>query len=823
MSTVKETYTIQGMSCAGCVKRVEDGLQEIDGVESASVNFATEKASVSYDRDRVQPDDLQKRIEDLGYQVVSREPAGSGLRRSSVSVGGMHCASCVRRVENTLKEIDGVEEASVNLSSGRATVFYRDVDDLTQRIEQKLEDAGYEYLGVMGADGENPAEAAHQADIRDLKIRLAVGIVLSVVIFVGSMPSLFPFVTAVSDRIRHILLFVLTTPAVFWVGSRFFTGAYKVALQRTTDMNTLVALGALSAYLYSAAATFFPGFFTQAGITVHVYYDGAAMIVTLILLGRLLEARAKGKTSEAIRRLMDLRPKTARVVKDGEEHDVPVEMLGKDEIVVVRPGEQIPCDGIVESGSSAVDESMLTGESMPVEKTENSEVFGGTINKTGSFRFRTTKVGSETALAQIIRLVEEAQGSKAPIQRMADRVASVFVPAVIGIAVVTFVIWYFFVPGQDFARALLNFVSVLIIACPCAMGLATPTAIMVGTGVGAEHGILIKGGEILERAHKLTTVVFDKTGTLTAGEPEVTDVVVAGDADRENVLKLAVSLESVSEHPLARAVVRYGRDADIQPVEVDDFHAESGQGVKGIVNGADALLGNRRFMDNRGVSLNGLDERAAALSKEGKTGVYVAREGSAVGLIALSDVPRSSALEAVQTLKSEGFAIAMITGDNERAAQAVGNELGIDRVIADVLPGDKADEIRKLQDKGEIVAMVGDGINDAPALTQADIGIAIGAGTDVAVEAGDITLIKDDLNLVPRAVYLSRKTVAVIRQNLFWAFIYNILLIPVAAGALYPFFGILLSPVFAAAAMALSSVSVVTNSLRLKRVLKRTL
>jgi len=582
-------------------------------------------------------------------------------------------------------------------------------------------------------------------------------------------------------------------------------------------MNTLVAVGTLSAYLYSAVATFWPDFFTRAGIAPHIYFDGAAMIITLVILGRFLEARAKGKTSAAIKKLMGLKPKTARVIRDDKEMDIPIEALVKEDIVLVRPGEKIATDGMVISGASGVDESMLTGESLPVTKQAGSEVFAGTLNKSGSFTFKATKVGAETALAQIIRLVEEAQGSKAPIQRFADKVASVFVPVVFTIAVITFIIWYFLVPEPILSRALLNFISVLIIACPCAMGLATPTAVMVGTGLGAENGILFKGGESLEKAYKLTTIVFDKTGTLTKGEPEVTDILPAGDLQPKDVLRIAVSIEALSEHPLAHAIVERSRREEVSPYPVHDFEALSGLGAKATFNGKKVSLGNLRLMEKERVAMQGLDQSAKRLAGEGKTCVFVVEEGTAAGLIALSDVPKESAPDAASALKRMGLHVAMITGDNEKTARAIGRAVGIDQVMAEILPADKAREIRRLQEQGQVVAMVGDGINDAPALTTADIGIAIGAGTDVAIEASDITLITDDLRLVPTAIKLSSQTMKVIKQNLFWAFFYNSLGIPIAAGILYPFFGILLNPVFAAAAMAMSSVSVVGNSLRLRR------
>lgn len=786
------------------------------------MNFATEKVSVDYDPEKVQLDRVIHRVNDLGYEAIAPEPSrDQGERTTTVSIGGMTCAACVRRVEQALKTVPGVKDASVNLAASSATVIHSPDLSVLHALQEKIADTGYEFLGVRGEGTEDPVEEARKQELKDLKTRLIVGAVLSVIVFVGSMPRLFPFVTAISDQARLLILLVLTTPVVFWVGSRFFIGAFKAARQRTTDMNTLVALGALSAYLYSSAVTFFPQFFEAAGITPHAYFDGAAMIVTLILLGRYLEARAKGRTSTAIKKLMGLRPKTARVIMDNEEVDIPVEMVEEGTLIVVRPGEQIPTDGVVQSGVSSVDEAMLTGESMPVGKEVGSEVYGGTLNRSGSFTFRATKVGAETALAQIIRLVEEAQGSKAPIQRVADKVASIFVPVVIGIAALTFVVWYVLVPDPLFSRALLNFVSVLIIACPCAMGLATPTAVMVGTGVGAEKGILIKGGESLEKAYKLTTVVFDKTGTLTRGEPEVTEVRSTDDETPKNVLQLAVSIEAVSEHPLGQAIVAKGREEGVSVLPVEDFEALSGFGVRGTVGGKKVLLGNQRLMESEGVFMNGLDAQAQEISDHGRTTIFVAEADKVVGILGLSDSPRESARETVQALQKMGLHVAMITGDNEKTARAVGREVGIDTFLAEVLPGDKANEIRRLQDQGHVVAMVGDGINDAPALTAADIGIAIGAGTDVAMEAGDITLIKDDLGLVPSAITLSFQTMRVIKQNLFWAFFYNSLGIPVAAGVLYPFFGILLSPVFAAAAMAMSSVSVVSNSLRLKRLLGR--
>ena len=805
------------MTCAACVRRVERGLESLEGVKAASVNLATEKARVEYDSDLVDSSAMKAKIKELGYQVVEKpRPAAGELQRTTISVGGMNCAACVRRVESTLEKLPGVKTVSVNFATSKATLVHGEPRPPFAELRKALKDAGYQFLGAMDEASEDPLEAARREELKDLKIKLIVGFVVTAIVHVGTMPHLFPILRDIPHQQVLFGLLLLTTPVVFWVGSRFFIGAFKAARQKTTDMNTLVAIGALSAYLYSAAVTFFPSFFFAAGVEPQVYFDGAAMIITLILLGRFLEARAKGRTSAAIKRLIELKPKNARVIRDGVESEIPIDEVQPGDVIIVRPGERIPTDGVVLTGTSSVDESMLTGESMPVGKGPEDKVFGATINKTGSFQFRAEKVGAETALAQIIRLVEEAQGSKAPIQRIADKVASIFVPVVFAIATVTFIVWYFFVPEPLFSRALLNFVSVLIIACPCAMGLATPTAVMVGTGLGAEKGILIKGGEVLEKAYKLTTIVFDKTGTLTRGEPKVTDVVPADEMGLEKVLQLAVSIEAVSEHPLAQAIVEKGRQSGAQPLPVERFEAISGLGARGYVNGSEVILGNRRLMEDRGMSLDGLASEASRLSGEGKTSVFVGEQGKVVGLIALSDTPRETAQGAVESLKRMGLQVAMITGDNEKIARSIADQVGIDVVLAEVLPGDKADEIKRLQGTGQVVAMVGDGINDAPALTAADIGIALGAGTDVAIEAGDITLISNDLRLVPAAIKLSFRTMKVIKQNLFWAFFYNSLGIPVAAGVLYPFFGILLNPVFAAAAMALSSVSVVSNSLRLR-------
>lgn len=814
----RSILAVEGMSCAACVRRVEQGLAALGGVHGATVNLATEKVSIEYDPQLVALGSIESKIRDLGYKVIaSGAEAELSNAHITVSVGGINCAACVRRVESALGSVPGVTDVSVNLATSRATLrFGRETPPAVPELKKTIEDAGYQFLGILGETAEDPIEKARAAELHDLKIKLSLGIVLSTIIHIGSMPEHIPLLNGLPKTSVHWLLFLLTIPVVFWVGDRFLVGAWKAARQRTADMNSLVALGALSAFCYSCLVTIFPGFFSIAQTPTPVYFDAASMIVTLILLGRFLEARAKGKTSSAIRKLIGLKSKTARVIKGGVESDIPVELVQVGDEIIVRPGEKIPTDGLVLSGSSAVDESMLTGESMPVSKKPGSHVFGATINKSGSFVFQAVKVGSDTALAQIIRLVEEAQGSKAPIQRLADKVASVFVPVVFAIAVATFLVWYLLVPGTPFSTALLNFVSVLIIACPCAMGLATPTAVMVGTGLGAEQGILIKGGETLEKVYQVNTVVFDKTGTLTKGDPEVVTVIPADGNDRAEILRIAASLESVSEHPLARAVIDKARSGGLELLRVENFQALSGLGVRGEILGKEVFLGNQRLMERQETPLKGLDVVIEELTEKGLTLVFLARDGRVLGLIGISDVPRDSARDAVDILRAMGMDVVMITGDNQKTAEAIAQAVGIQTIVADVMPGDKAQAVRRLQESGRIVAMVGDGINDAPALSAADVGIAIGAGADVAIEASDITVIKDDLRLVPAAVRLSLKTMKVIRQNLFWAFFYNSLGIPLAAGVLYPFFGILLNPVFAAAAMALSSVSVVTNSLRLR-------
>jgi P-type Cu+ transporter len=813
------TVPVTGMSCASCVRRVERALSEKEGVAEASVNFAAEKASVAYDPMATNPDDLIGAIREAGY--------GADVSKTTFGVTGMTCASCAGRVERALEKVPGVLEASVNLANESGTVEYLVGEVEPRDLEKAIEGAGY---GVVREE-DSSVENSHEREYRKLKSNFLLAAVLTALILLGSLPHMLGLMLPIPTGWLNLALLFLATPVQFWAGWRFYRGAWGALKHWQANMNTLVVMGTSAAYLYSVVATLAPGLF--AAETADVYFDTSALIITLILLGRLLEARAKGRTNEAIKKLVGLQAKTARVMRDGEEVDVPVENVESGDVLVVRPGEKIPVDGWVLSGESAVDESMITGESIPVTKREGDGVIGATMNTSGSFRFEATKVGEDTALHRIMRMVEEAQGSKAHIQRLADRISAVFVPAVIGVAAATFLVWLMFGPEPALTFALLNTVAVLIIACPCAMGLATPTSIMVGTGKGAEAGILIKGGEALEGAHKLDTVVLDKTGTLTRGEPQLTDVVVKNGISEEGLLRLVASAERTSEHPLGEAIVRGAKDHGLPLAEADMFEAVSGGGIRARVEGREVLVGSRRFLSEASVSEDGLLPEAEELTREGKSPIFVAVDGRPAGLVAVADVVRDEAREAVGRLHGLGLEVAMLTGDNRRTAEAIARKLGIDRVVAEVRPEDKSNEVKRLQAEGKQVGMVGDGINDAPALAQADVGIAIGTGTDVAMEAADLTLISGDVRGVARAIGLSKATVRNIKQNLFWAFAYNVALIPVAAGILYPLFsegsvpGILspvfgeygfLNPVLAAAAMALSSVTVISNALRLRRV-----
>ncbi|MBI1987714.1 MAG: cadmium-translocating P-type ATPase [Nitrospinae bacterium] len=734
------------------------------------------------------------------------------IARAVIPIRGMTCASCVNRVEKAIGRVEGVVSATVNLASQEATVEYlRELTDLPA-LRAAIERVGYRPL-----EAETPPVMEVEAEAyRRLRDKLWVTAVLGGFIMLLSMHSLGAFAGHLPQESRFALLFFLTTPVLFWGGSQFFRGTWASMRHGSADMNALIVLGTSAAYLYSTAVTFLPGFLIHHGSSLEVYYDTTAMIIVLILLGRSLEARARGQTSQAIVRLMGLQPRTARIIQADQERDIPVEEVQVGDLILVRPGERIPVDGVVREGRSSVNESMITGESLPVLKELGSEVIGATLNGPGSLKFEATKVGRDTALAQIIRLVKEAQGSKAPIQRLADRIASYFVPAMIGISLLTFAFWIILPSSPSFNMALLNAVAVLIIACPCALGLATPTAIMVGTGKGAEHGILIKGGETLERVHQVDTLVFDKTGTLTQGIPRVTDLHSLDGFSPDELLRLAASAERASEHPLSQALVEAARERGLSSEEPQDFGAIVGRGVRARIEGREILLGNEKLLKEEGIDLGTLEAEAQRLSTQGKTPIYLSSNGRAMGLLAAADPLKPDSIEVVRRLQEMGIEVVMLTGDRRETAQAIARAAGIREVVAEVSPAEKLAYIHRLQSEGRVVAMVGDGINDAPALAQAQVGIALGAGTDVAMEASDITLIGGSLMGVVAAIELSRRILRTIRENLFWAFAYNVASIPIAAGLLYPFGGISLNPMIAAAAMSFSSISVVANSLRLR-------
>ncbi|SHJ04361.1 Cu+-exporting ATPase [Hymenobacter daecheongensis DSM 21074] len=745
-------------------------------------------------------------------------------KTETLDIEGMTCASCAAAVEKSLSRTPGVQRAVVNFATEKATIDYVPTQATPATLTAAVVQAGY---GVLArAPDTSAAERSAELDrqkalaYRQLKRRFGVAAGLAAIIMPLSMLMLWPALMArINMQVLNYILLLLTLPVLLYSGREFYTSAWNGLRHRAANMDTLIAVGTGAAFLYSLAATVAPGFFTRRGLMPEVYYDTTATIIALILLGKVLEMRAKTQTSAAIRTLMGLQAKTARVLRpDDQEADVPIEQVQLDDVVVVRPGEKVATDGIILVGQSALDEAMLTGESLPVEKRPGDAVFGATLNKTGSFRFRVTKVGADTMLSQIVKLVEDAQGSRAPIQRLADKVSTVFVPTVVVIAILTFVLWFDFAPpATRLPLALVNFVAVLIIACPCALGLATPTAIMVSTGKGAEHGVLIRNAEALEKAYQVNTVLLDKTGTITRGEPAVTDFRPAAGQDAPALLALVAAVERQSEHPLAAAVVRHAEAQGAATVPATDFRAVEGKGATATVAGQVVLIGNQRLLAEAGISLPAdLTAQAGQLLAQAKTVLYVAVAGQAAGLVGVADTVRDTSAAAIRQLQGLGLEVVMMTGDNPQTAAQVAGQVGITRYFAEVLPADKAGQVKVLQAEGRVVAMVGDGINDAPALAQADIGLAMGAGTDVAMEAAGITLMRSDLQGVVTAIALSRQTIRTIRQNLFFAFFYNVLGIPVAAGLLYPFFGILLSPMLAAAAMALSSVSVLTNSLRLK-------
>ncbi len=786
MAIQKLSIDVIGMTCASCSARIEKQLNKLEGVNSAVVNLLANKAVVEFDNSKLDKRTIVKTIEKTGYEVP--------LKRTTLFVEGMTCAACSARVEKALQKVDGVVNASVNLSTNKATVDYASGSVEESFLVQTIEKTGY------GAEVEKEDNKDKNKDFREKEIKsLTNSFIVSLLFTLPLFAAMFFHMAGQMNILTNgYFQWLLATPVQFFIGYRFYKGAYNSLRGGGANMDVLVALGTSAAYFFSVYNLF-------AG--VHEYYfEASAVIITLILLGKLFEAKAKGKTSDAIKKLMGLQPKTARVIRQGEEIDLPIEDLVIGDIILVRPGERVPVDGIIEEGHSSLDESMITGESIPVDKKEGDFVVGATINKYGAFKFKATKIGKDTVLSQIVKMVEDAQGSKAPVQRLADQISGIFVPTVLVIALVTFIV---FLNIRDFNTGLINAVAILVIACPCALGLATPTAIMVGTGKGAENGILIKSGEHLEKAHKMNLIVFDKTGTITKGQPEVTDIIPIGDLSEDELLRIAASVEKTSEHPLGVSIVNRAESNLIRLSEASSFAAIPGKGLRAIFEDENILIGNRKLLNEAEIDFKDYEDQVFKLEESGKTAMLIGRNKDLIGIIAVADQIKENSAYSISELKKMGVEIYMITGDNERTARAIAHKAGIENVLADVLPEDKANQIEALKQSGKNVGMVGDGINDAPALAAADVGFAIGTGTDVAMEAADITLMRGDLEGVVFAIRLSHATMRIIKQNLFWAFFYNTVGIPFAALGF-------LNPMIAGAAMAFSSVSVVTNSLRLR-------
>ena len=811
---MKNTYVVEGMTCASCAQTVEKAVQKIEGVDVASVNLATEKLSVPY-QENVSEEQIKKAVSDAGYGVADQG------ENQTFALEGMTCASCAQTIEKVVNKLAGVQTASVNLATEKMQARFNPDEISATDIIQAVEDAGYKAILDGSETGEKTDKK--QAHIKEMWTRVIWSAIFTVpLLYIAMGPMIGLPIPSVLDPVHHadrfaIVQLLLTLPIVY-VGRSFYTVGFKALFKGHPNMDSLIAIGTSAAVLQGIVMTYL---LATGRVMIHhghpdLYFESAGVILALITLGKYLEVVSKGKTSEAIKKLMGLAPKTARIFKDNQEIEIPIEQVQTGDIVIVRPGDKIPVDGKIISGNSAVDESMITGESIPVEKHEGDKVIGASINKNGSFRFEATKVGKDTTLAQIIKLVEDAQGSKAPIAKLADQVSGVFVPIVIVLAILSGLLWYFL--GQEsWVFALSITISVLVIACPCALGLATPTAIMVGTGKGAENGVLIKSGDALETTQKVETIVFDKTGTITEGKPIVTDVLTYHEYSENDVLALAASAETGSEHPLGEAIVEGAKERQLTLKEVTDFEAIPGHGIQVTVDGQKLLLGNQKLMRENTIDLLSAVTDSDRLASEGKTPMFIASEQQLIGIVAVADTIKENSLAAIDKLHRMGIQVAMITGDNKRTAEAIAKQVGIDRVFSEVLPEDKATEVKKLQEEGLHVAMVGDGINDAPALAQADVGIAIGSGTDVAIESADIVLMRSDLMDVPTAIELSRATIKNIKENLFWAFAYNVLGIPVAMGVLHIFGGPLLNPMIAGAAMSFSSVSVLLNALRLRR------
>lgn len=817
---MKDTYTIEGMTCASCAQAVEKSVAKLTGMDAANVNLATEKLTVTYDNKQVSEADITQAVENAGYKAVKN------LSATSFEIEGMTCASCAQAIEKSVGKLAAVSSVNVNLATEKMTVTFDEAALNVSDIVRTVEDTGYQ-AKLETSEQEGPSQADRQsAHIQALWRRFLWSTIYTVPLLYIAMGPMLPFgglplpefLNPMTNAMNFAVIQLLLTLPVVYLGRDFYKVGFKALFKGHPNMDSLIAIGTGAALVQGIVMT---GLLVSGQLHVghghpDLYFESAAVILTLITLGKYLEVVSKGKTSEAIKKLMGLAPKTARVMRDGQEVEVAIDQVVAGDILVVRPGEKIPVDGEIVEGSSAVDEAMITGESIPIEKRVGDQVVGASINKNGSFQFKATKVGKDTTLAQIIQLVEEAQGSKAPIAKLADKVSGIFVPIVMGLAAISGLAWYFL--GQEsWIFALSITISVLVIACPCALGLATPTSIMVGTGKGAEHGVLIKSGEALETTHNLDTIVFDKTGTLTEGKPIVTDILVTPLITKENLLYYAASGETGSEHPLGEAIVQKSKEENMTLAKPDHFEAIPGHGIRVEIEGKDMYIGNRKLMLEQKIDLSSMEKESDRLADEGKTPMYLSVDGELAGIIAVADTLKENSMKAVKELRRRGVEVIMITGDNKRTAKAIAKQVGIDSVLSEVLPEDKAEEVKKLQEAGKKVAMVGDGINDAPALAQADIGIAVGSGTDVAIESADIVLMRNNLTAVLTAIDLSHATLRNIKQNLFWAFAYNLVGIPIAMGLLHIFGGPLMSPMFAAVAMSFSSVSVLLNALRLRR------
>jgi len=813
MAETEKNFAVKGMTCASCARTIEKKLGKLDGVKKVSVNFATEKLSIVFDSNKVDEAVINETVKDAGYDLEKTDE----FRTVTIPIEGMTCASCANAITKEINKLEGIFSVNVNFATEKAIVSYDPAKVRVSNIKKAIENAGYKPLEIDSKDQLDYEKERRQKEIKTLWRKFLIAAIFSVPLLYISMGHLIglklpDFVNPEINPFNFALIQLLLVIPIAIAGYRFYTVGFRNLFKLSPNMDSLIAIGTSAAIIYGLYGTI-AIYFGKTEYANDLYFETAGVIIALILLGKYLESVTKGKTSEAIKKLMGLQPKTALIFQNGQEIEIPVDEVEVGDIVIVKPGEKIPVDGIIVEGHTSIDESMLTGESIPVEKNIGDKVIGGSINKNGNIKFKATKVGKDTALAQIIKLVEEAQGSKAPIARLADIISGYFVPIVIAIAIFSALAWYLAGFGGIFALTI--FISVLVIACPCALGLATPTAIMVGTGKGAEYGVLIKSSEALETAHKIRTIVFDKTGTITEGKPKVTDIITRGNYSENELLSIAASAEKGSEHPLGEAIVKAAEERKLTLKKVDKFLAIPGHGIEVIVDDMEVYLGNLKLMKNKNVEMTLIDE-SSKLANDGKTPMFIAINGKLEGIIAVADTVKPSSAKAIKKLHKMGIKVAMITGDNRKTAEAIAKQVGIDIVLAEVLPQDKANEVKKLQQNGEVVAMVGDGINDAPALAQADVGIAIGSGTDVAIESADIVLMKSDLEDVVTAIQLSKATIRNIKQNLFWAFAYNTAGIPIAAGLLHIFGGPLLNPMIAAAAMSFSSVSVLSNALRLK-------